>query len=153
MIHRPITIKQANAFVAAHHRHNKPTQGGRFALAAEHDGKIIGVCIVGRTTARLLHDDTTAEVTRLCVAPDAPANACSFLYGAAKRAWQAMGGKRIVTYTLDKESGASLRGAGWVETATHKPKGRGWLNREGRENQLVNTETKIRREPRKEVQP
>lgn len=144
MTHRPITIREANAFVAMHHRHNKPTQGGRFAIAAEHDGRVVGVCIVGRTTARLLHSDTTAEVTRLCVAPDAPANACSFLYGAAKRSWQAMGGKRLVTYTLDKESGASLRGAGWVATATHKPTGKGWLSRAGRDDQPVNAETKVR---------
>ena len=143
MVHRPITIKQANDFVARYHRHNKPTQGGRFAIAAEHDGQVVGVAIVGRTTARLLHDDRTAEVTRLCVAPESPGNTCSFLYGACKRAWQAMGGSRLVTYTLDSESGASLRGAGWVKTSVTKPSGKGWLSRD-REHQPVFDEPKVR---------
>ncbi len=31
-----------------------------------------------------------------------------------------MGGRKILTYTLTEESGASLRGAGWVLAATVK---------------------------------
>lgn len=109
----PMTIKAANATVAKWHRHNKPTQGGRFAIGAMNRDKLVAVAIVGRTTARMLHDDTTAEVTRLCAIDGAPDNSCSFLYGACRRIWQMMGGKRLVTYTLKTESGASLRGAGW----------------------------------------
>jgi hypothetical protein len=30
---RPITLKQANAYVAKLHRHNKPTNGGKFAVS------------------------------------------------------------------------------------------------------------------------
>ncbi len=41
-------------------------------------------------------------------------NACSFLYGAAARAAAAMGYKRIITYTLESENGASLRASGWI---------------------------------------
>lgn len=123
----PITIKAANAFVLAHHRHNRPTQGGRFAIGAVDGERLVGVAIVGRTLARMLHDDTTAEVTRLAVMDGAPDNACSFLYGACRRIWMAMGGQRLVTYTLTMESGASLRGAGWVpksETAEGQQWGR-----------------------------
>lgn len=108
MKHRPITIKEANAFVLAHHRHNKPVAGMRFALAAYVETETVGVCIVGRTTARLLHGDDVAEVTRLCASPTAPRNTCSYLYGAARRVWQSMGGRRLITYTLTEESGASL---------------------------------------------
>lgn len=35
------------------------------------------------------------------------------LYAAAWRAAQAMGYRKIITYTLDTENGASLRAAGW----------------------------------------
>jgi hypothetical protein len=69
------------------------------------------VAIVGRPVARHLADGFTAEVTRL--ASDGTRNACSMLYGAAWRAARALGYRRLVTYTLAEERGASLRGAGW----------------------------------------
>ena len=40
-------------------------------------------------------------------------NACSKLCGAAWRAVRALGYKRLITYTLPEEGGASLRGAGF----------------------------------------
>lgn len=67
--------------------------------------------IVSRPTARMSDDGLTVEVTR-CVT-DGTKNACSALYGACVRAALALGYKRIITYTLPKEGGASLRGAGW----------------------------------------
>jgi len=109
----PITLRETNAFVAEHHRHAKEVRGHRFALGASAGGKIVGVVAVGRPIARMLDDGWTAEVNRLCALPDAPKNTCSFLYGRAWRVWQAMGGRRMVTYTLASESGESLRGAGW----------------------------------------
>ena len=39
---------------------------------------------------------------------------CSFLYAAAARAAKAMGYRKIITYTLDTENGASIRAAGWT---------------------------------------
>ena len=35
------------------------------------------------------------------------------LYGAAWRAARALGWRKLITYTLPEEGGASLRGAGW----------------------------------------
>jgi hypothetical protein len=61
--------------------------------------------------ARLLDDGRTLEVT--CVATDGTRNACSFLYGAMRRASRALGYARTITYTLPSESGASLRAAGY----------------------------------------
>lgn len=113
---RPITLREANEFVANFHRHNGPVQGGKFAIGLDHaEHGLIGVAIVGRTTARMMHDDYTAEVTRLCVRINGETvkGCCSMLYGACWRAWKAMGGRRLITYTLQTESGASLRGAGW----------------------------------------
>lgn len=123
----PLTIQRANEVVLEWHRHNKPVQGGRFAIGADQGGELVGVAIVGRPLARMLTGDVIAEVTRLCVIDSAPKGACSFLYGACRRIWFAMGGKRLVTYTLKSESGASLRGAGWLpvaETATGQQWGR-----------------------------
>lgn len=107
----PITLRQARAFVSAHHRHHKPPRGCLFCLAASEGGQVRAVAIVGRPVARMLQDGRTAEVTRL--ASDGTRNACSILYAAAWRACRAIGYRRLVTYTLPEEGGASLRGAGW----------------------------------------
>jgi len=106
-----MTRAEAHEFVRAHHRHHKPSVGDVFCLGAERDGAIIGVAVVGRPVARMLNDGATLEVTRLCT--DGTRNACSFLYGAAWRAARALGWKRLITYTLPEEGGASLRAAGW----------------------------------------
>jgi len=37
-----------------------------------------------------------------------------------------MGGRRLITYTLQSESGASLRGAGWRLIAEVRPTPPGW---------------------------
>lgn len=108
----PITLREANAFVAAHHRHHGPVRGCRFVLGAEAAGAVVGVAIVGRPSARHLDDGYTAEVTRLCVI-EGERNICSLLYGACWRAARAIGYRCLVTYTLPEEGGASLRGAGW----------------------------------------
>jgi hypothetical protein len=109
----PVTLREASAFVAQVHRHHRPPRGGLFALGVARTGSVVvcGVAIVGRPVSRMLADGETAEVTRL--ATDGTANACSFLYGAAWRAAQAHGFRRLVTYTLPEEGGASLRGVGW----------------------------------------
>ena len=132
----PMKLREANDFVGQHHRHNKPTQGGRFAIGATTGDALVGVAIVGRPIARLLDDGYTAEVTRCCVLDDAPTGACSFLYGRCWRVWQQMGGTRMVTYTLATESGASLRGVGWKVTGEGTPTWdrKGW-DRKGRERE------------------
>ena len=107
----PITITEAKAFVAEHHRHHKAPQGGLFAVACQADGAIVGVAVVGRPSARLSADGYTAEVTRLCTTGQP--NACSVLYSAAWRAARALGYRRLITYTLPEEGGASLRASGW----------------------------------------
>ena len=116
-----MTLREANEFVRNFHRHNKPTQGGKFAIGALYNGELVGVAVVGRPVSATLDDGWTAEVTRVCVRDHAPRNACSFLYGRCWRIWQQMGGKRVVTYTLQTESGASLRGAGWKLVGEVKP--------------------------------
>lgn len=106
-----ISLGEANAFVAALHRHHPPVIGHLFSLGASSSVELVGVAIVGRPVSRMRDDGVTAEVTRLCT--NGHRNACSFLYGAAARAAFALGFRRIGTYTLPDEGGASLRGAGW----------------------------------------
>lgn len=118
----PITLRQANDFVEQFHRHNRRTSrdGGKFAVGAS-TGELVGVAIVGKPIARLLDDGWTAEVLRACCNDHAPKGTNSFLYGCCWRAWRAMGGRKLITYTLTTESGASLRGAGWTVVAECKP--------------------------------
>lgn len=121
----PITLQEAREFVAEHHRHHPAPQGGRFAIGAfdKDQGTVCGVVIVGNPVARILHDEWTCEVTRLCVL-DHVRNCCSFLYGAAWRAARQLGYRRLITYTLQTESGDSLRGAGFHIVG--EVKGRSW---------------------------
>lgn len=106
-----ISLGDANAFVAAHHRHHKPVVGHKFSLGCVQGERLVGVAIVGRPVSRYLDDGRTLEVNRLC--STGGKNVCSFLYGAAARAAKALGYERIITYTLDTEPGTSLRAAGW----------------------------------------
>lgn len=110
----PITQREAFAFVSEHHRHHQPPRGSivQVAVACSEKEEVVGVAIVGRPVSRMLDDGWTAEVTR--VATDGSRNACSKLYGAAWRAVRALGYRKLVTYTLPSEGGASLRGAGWT---------------------------------------
>lgn len=107
----PISFKEACAFVSANHRHHAAPRGHRFSLAAYIGNRLVGVAIVGRPTSRCVDRHRFCEVTRLCT--DGSRNACSFLYGAARRAVAALGYERLLTYTLPEEGGASLRAAGF----------------------------------------
>ena len=110
---KPITVAAANNFINAYHRHHIGVRGCKFSIGLTDDGGgLRGVAVVGRPVARLLDDGYTAEVTRLCT--DGIYNGCSFLYAAAARTAKAMGYTKIITYTLESESGASLRASGWT---------------------------------------
>lgn len=118
----PLPLAEANAFVRAVHRHHGVVVGHKFSLGAVIKDIVVGVVIVGRPVARSLDDGATLEVTRL--ATDGTRNACSFLYGAAARATFALGYKRLGTYILASENGASLKASGW--RLVGEVKGRSW---------------------------
>lgn len=107
----PVDWAEANTFIRAHHRHHGEVVGHKFSLGAVQNEKIVAVAVVGRPVARMRDDGMTLEVTRLC--SDGTRNACSFLYGACARAAFALGYKRIGTYILASEDGASLKASGW----------------------------------------
>lgn len=109
-------LSEANAFIAAMHRHHKPVQGHRFTVGAEVGGVTVGVAIVGRPVARMTNQKHTAEVTRL--ATNGHKNACPFLYATCARIAENMGFSEIQTFILQSEPGTSLKAAGWEMVAT-----------------------------------
>lgn len=107
----PITLAESNQFVLEHHRHHKPVVGHKFSIGCSDGHKIVGVAIVGRPVSRYLDDGWTLEVTRCCT--DGTRNACSMLYGAAWRAARSLGYRKVITYILDTETGASVKAANY----------------------------------------
>lgn len=118
----PVSISDASEFCAQHHRHHRPPVGALFAVGVAAGEAVCGVAIVGRPVARGNADGWTAEVTR--VATDGAKNASSMLYGACWRAARALGYRRLITYTLASEGGASLRASGYRLVA--EVRGRSW---------------------------
>ncbi len=140
----PIPLREANQFILSFHRHSKPVTGARFCIGASFQDKLVGVAIVGRPVARRLDDGFTAEITRVCTNLDAPKNTNSFLYGRCWRIWQQMGGTKIVTYTLQTESGSSLKGAGYMQVKGGWTSGKGWDTRPGRNWQPTTGQLKFK---------
>lgn len=136
----PITLKEANAYVEQHHRHHGTVVGHKFSIGCTDGEQIVGVAIVGRPVSRYLDDGWTLEVNRLCT--DGTRNACSMLYAAAWRAARAMGYKRLVTYILESESGASHKAAGW--TCVGQAGGLRWTGTRRPEVDLYPAQMKIR---------
>lgn len=118
----PISQKTANAYVAEHHRHNNPVAACISVVGVKEGDRLCGVAIIGRPVARMLDDGYTAEVRRVCT--DGTYNACSMLLRAAWRAVKALGYRKLITYTLPEEGGASLRAAGFKLVKTDAGGGR-----------------------------
>jgi hypothetical protein len=137
----PLHLREANQFVAQHHRHNLPCVGCKFAVGAAVEGKLVGVAICGRPICRKLDDGKTLEILR--VATDGTPNACSFLYSRCARITRLMGYERVITYTLESEGGASLRSVGAKPTGPLESHEWGNPNRH-RKSQPVYHEPKYR---------
>lgn len=117
MMIAPCELREAAEFIRQHHRHHRPPQGHRWSLKAINgDGQTVGIAVVGRPVGRHQQDGETVEITRLCT--DGTPNAVSFLVGAVKRVARAMGFKRLISYTLESENGASWRASGMTQTGT-----------------------------------
>lgn len=109
-------LADAQRLVGIWHRHHGQVAGHKFSLKAVLMNRLrtveAGVAIVGRPVSRHLDDGKTLEVTRLATSGEA--NVASKLLGRAAREAKRRGYKRLITYTLAQESGASLRAAGFV---------------------------------------
>ena len=130
-----VTLAQAKEFIRRWHRHHKPPIGWRWGHAVasynnphKRTAKVVGVAMVGRPVARAINHQEVVEVNRLCVHPELESalvwNAASQLYGAAAREAKQRGFRKIITYTLESESGGSLKAAGWTPEA--RTKGGSW---------------------------
>ena len=126
---RPIEFKTAKQFVSEHHRHAKTPVGHRFSIGIFENGALRGVLVAGRPVARSFDPLETLEATRVCT--DGLRNGCSQLLGAFSRAAKAMGYLRVITYTQQYETGASLKASGWDCVVLNKRVG-GWDSRKGR---------------------
>lgn len=120
MIIRPISIKDADAFVSKNHRHNKAAANGKFAIGCYIVLGVtsgiwyyqIGVGIGGRPRSRHLDNGLTFEIYRVCT--NGHRNATSLIYSKMKKIAQLMGYLKIITYSLQDESGSSLKAIGAI---------------------------------------
>lgn len=110
----PMSLDAANEYIDRVHRHNDPLPGHKFSIGVrDGEGLLRGVALIGNPSAPALQKDPLLiEIRRVCT--DGAKNACSKLYGAARRACREMGYETVITYTLPSEGGASLRAAGFV---------------------------------------
>lgn len=130
----PVTLTDARRLVAELHRHNKPPLGWLFGTGVANGHGLAGAAIVSRPVAPGLQDGRTVEIIR--VVTDGTRNANSKLYGAACRMAAAGGYRGAVTYTLESESGASLKAAGFVAEAMLPE--RDWSEESGRDRYQEN---------------
>lgn len=136
---RPITLKTANNFVDSYHRHHSGTVGCKFAIGLFEEDNLIAVAICGRPVSRYLDNGEICEINRCCTVGDG--NACSMLYGACSRIAKNMGYKKVITYTLESESGISLKASGF--TCEGKAGGTHWTGKRNR-GQSIPCEMKLR---------
>lgn len=108
----PVTLTEAKRFIGQYHRHNKPPVSWKFGVGLSVGGSLVGVAMAGRPVGRGLDKPGNVEITRVCVRELKNGN--SRLYGAILRAAAALGYETAYTYTLQSESGASLKATGWV---------------------------------------
>jgi hypothetical protein len=113
MIPIVIDLNMANVFIAKHHRHSVPLKpiNVKYIIGLENQHELIGVAILGRPCNRFLEDGATIEIRRL--ATNGLKNSCSFLLARCSELAFALGYKKIITYTLQIESGSSLKATGF----------------------------------------
>jgi len=119
-----IDLNEANRFIQLHHRHSLPLKAinVKYIIGLEHENELVGVSILGRCVNRHLDNSNSIEIRRL--ATNGIKNGCSFLLTRSCELAFALGYQFIYTYTLDIESGSSLRGAGFEISHLSKSNGK-----------------------------
>lgn len=120
---RPLTFREACDLVHALHRRPKRPTGHKCSIGVVNGAGQLVAAMVGRPAARHFDDGLILDTIRLVT--DGTRDCASKLLGAVCRAAGAVGHQRLITYTHATESGASLRGAGWVKVLGPSPR-RGW---------------------------
>ena len=111
---QPMRFGLVKEFIRRHHDHCAPPVTWRFGASIWNGRTLIGVVVVSRPTSPSLPQTTWLEITRLCVDRSVSRilryKACSMLYlWAVDEANRRGGFRKIITYTMDSESGMSLR--------------------------------------------
>ena len=121
------------ADVDRYHSHHKAPKGWLRGVAVYNGPLKVGVAVLSRPVARMIQErrPEVAEVTRVCVWGNTQLrrNACSKLYSVCGKQARALGYRVLITYTLEEESGESLKAAGFLPV--HRTRGGSW-NRKGR---------------------
>ena len=137
----PCTIGEARAFVERHHSHHHAPVGALCAVGVADGGRLCCVAILSRPVNRSLDGiGNVAEVTRL--ASDGTKHAASMCLAAITRAAIALDWRRVISYTILGETGASYLAAGWHVAALCKFKP--WDNNVRRRQSVVIEADKIR---------
>ncbi|WP_394353291.1 XF1762 family protein [Haloterrigena gelatinilytica] len=107
----------------------------RACFGARYRGRLVGVCIVDRPTARMLDDEKYCEITRYASRPDRPSNMGTWLISRA-RDWAALEGhEKLIAYAgVAGNRGTLYDGAGFEEVEVTNATGVGWQTRDGRKS-------------------
>lgn len=104
----PISLKEANEYLAKHIRQYRSMPGCKFTVGCALDGELVGAAIVGRC-----RDDSQAlQIDRIYTTGGR--TAYGMLYGAAARAAQALGYWKIIAFLPVDRPDSALRAAGWT---------------------------------------
>lgn len=110
-----VHFRDASSMVNMHHRHHLSPVGHLFSGGVFDGSIMVGAVIAGRPVARALDDGNTVELLR--VVSDGTRNACSKVMGWAIAEARRRGYSKVITYTLDSESGGSLKAVGFSKVA------------------------------------
>ena len=111
----PVDQKEAFLFIGIHHRHLKDVllPGCRYAMAIARDGEMVGAAVMGRPVAQKTNARPgIMEIARTCVLPGV-LGGNSKLYRMCSTIAAELGYWKIQTFTLESESGVSLKAAGF----------------------------------------
>lgn len=87
----PVSLADAQAFVAEHHRHHESPIGHKFSIGVAEGEQLVGVAIVGRPVSRVIQAEGTAlELVRTATDGTRNATRCSMAQHAAPRSRSAM---------------------------------------------------------------
>jgi len=103
-------------------------------FGARYRGHLVGCVIVGRPSARQYDDGTRAELTRLGIREDRPANTGSYLIARARNWARLEGYERLITYAgVAGNYGTTYEAAGFEVDDIAVADGSGWTTRDGRD--------------------
>lgn len=110
----PVFQDEAFDLIYEVHRHLDDPEGWLGGVGLVADGLLVGAGILSRPVAPWTASDRRiCEITRVAV-PEGIRNGSSKLYAALRDMARSQGYWKVQTFTLPSESGASLRGAGFV---------------------------------------